>query len=321
LFRALPSHLNCAPVSPAMSVAQLTLPMFLGTVLNWALFGTLLVQVYIYFSVFPKDRTWLKLLVIAIVVLEVVETFAGLRDMIKIFGTGYGSMDALDNVGWAWFSVPVMGSIIACMCQTFFGWRIYIIGHNPFVFALIILVSTIQLGAGIWTGVNICIAKKFSLLQSHNLIPTVTWLAATSFADLLIVFGTAFYLVKSRDPEFTSARTNSLVSRLVMITAETGVLCALFAIVDLYLFATYKGTNYHLALCIELSKIYSNSILLIFNSRGHMGHRCTHNDDFSVNIMFTTPGQTTLSDIGLGEHTFRTQNDQGKRDVVHSSMP
>jgi hypothetical protein len=47
------------------------------------------------------------------------------------------------------------------------------------------------------------------------------------------------------------------------MTAETGVLCALFALVDLYLFATYKGTNYHLALCIELSKIYSNSILLV----------------------------------------------------------
>jgi hypothetical protein len=41
-----------------------------------------------------------------------------------------------------------------------------------------------------------------------------------------------------------------------------------FVLVDIYLFASYKGTNYHLAVCIELSKIYSNSILLVHFSFG-----------------------------------------------------
>ncbi|KAJ7932659.1 hypothetical protein B0H13DRAFT_2307341 [Mycena leptocephala] len=293
------------------SIARLTLPMFLGTVVNAGLFATLLVQVYIYFAVFPNDRTWWKLLVVFILFLEVVETVASIRDMIHIFGAGWGNMDALDNVGWAWFSVPVMGSIISAVCQTFFGWRIYIIGKNPFVFALVIIISVVQLGAGIWTGVNICIATKFSLLQAHNLAPTATWLATTSAADLLIVLATIFYLRRSSDPQFTSAKTNSVVLRIITMTAETGVLCALFALVDLYLFATYKGTNYHLALCIELSKIYSNSILLIFNSRAHMGHGCTRADNYSVNInslIFRTRVQTGLSDLELGEN-IPSQND------------
>ncbi|KAJ6567047.1 hypothetical protein B0H19DRAFT_1139243 [Mycena capillaripes] len=51
---------------------------------------------------------------------------------------------------------------------------------------------------------------------------------------------------------------------------ETGLLCALFAIIDLFLFATYKGTNYHLSICIELSKVYSNSMLTILNSRAQI---------------------------------------------------
>lgn len=41
-----------------------------------------------------------------------------------------------------------------------------------------------------------------------------------------------------------------------------------FVLVDIYLFASYKGTNYHLSVCIELSKIYSNSILLVRFSFG-----------------------------------------------------
>ncbi|KAF8191617.1 hypothetical protein K438DRAFT_1721110 [Mycena galopus ATCC 62051] len=272
-----------------MSVAQFTLPLLIGTILNWGLFGALLVQVYIYFSVFAKDRPWPKLIVVLIVVLEVIETFSSFRDMVEIFGTGWGNPDALDNVGWAWFSVPVMGSIIAFICQTFYGWRIYIIGQNSSFFALITLVSTVQLAAGIWTGVEICMAKRFSLLQSHNLMSTATWLATTSAADLLIVFATIFYLRKAAGTEFTSAKTKSNISRIIMVTAETGVLCAVFALFDLFLFVSYKGTNYHLSLCLELSKIYSNSILLIFNSRAHMGHGCSYTtSSYSVELSSAT---------------------------------
>jgi hypothetical protein len=50
------------------------------------------------------------------------------------------------------------------------------------------------------------------------------------------------------------------------------VLCALFALVNLYLFVTYSGNNYHLGICIYLSKVYSNSMMIILNSRAHIGH-------------------------------------------------
>jgi len=271
------------------SVVPLTLPMLIGTLLNWALFGALLVQAYIYFSIFRReDRASLQFIVILVLSLEVVETLSSTHDMILVFGTGWGNKDTLDSVGWAWFSVPVMGSIIAFVCQVFYGWRIYKIGKSPSASALVTLVSLVQLGAGIWTGVEICKAGRFSLLQSENLPATATWLATTSLADLLIVCATVFFLRKERpDPEFTSNKTNSIISRIIVITAQTGTLCMLFALVDLFLFAKYKGTNYHLSVCIELSKIYSNSILLIFNSRAHMGYEChltTNNNSYSVSL-------------------------------------
>ncbi|KAJ7253315.1 hypothetical protein B0H12DRAFT_1051085 [Mycena haematopus] len=305
-----------------MSVAQFTLPMFIGTILSWALFGILLVQVYIYFSVFRKDPAWLKLIIIFVVCLEVLETLTSTRDMTHVFGTGWGNRDALDDVGWAWFSAPVMGSIsefliylwpyrddmslVAFVCQVFYGWRIYNIGKSRLSsasFATIALVASVQLAAGIWTGVEICRAGKFSLFQSQNLRPTATWLAMTSVSDLLIVCCTIFFLRNSTDPEFTSKRTNSLVSRLILITVQTGGMCMLFALVNLFLFVTYKGTNYHLAVCIELSKIYSNSILLILNSRAHMGHECNYATNYSVNLSSdefrTKMSSATAREIGV----------------------
>ncbi|KAJ7499283.1 hypothetical protein FB451DRAFT_1428674 [Mycena latifolia] len=261
-------------------IGKLTIPvvryfsvdLFVGTLLSWALFGVLCVQVGIYFTAFPKDRPYSKILVLLVFVLEILATLANTRDTIRIFGAGWGNMDILDEVGWAWFSTPIIGSISAAVGQGFFARRIYIIGQNVYIPALIIALTALQLGAGIWSGIEICLARRFShlQLQNTNVKPTDTWLAATSACDLLVVSGMSFYLLKSRNPDFRY--TNAIVSRIVRMTVETGLLCAVFAIVDFYLFTKCKGTNYHLALCIGLSKVYSNSILLILNSRAHITH-------------------------------------------------
>ncbi|KAJ7090410.1 hypothetical protein B0H15DRAFT_930515 [Mycena belliarum] len=262
--------------------APLTIPLFIGTIINWALLGALVVQLYLYFVAFPKDTRFAKGLVAAIAVAEFLETMGNSRDMIRTFGTGWGNPKVLDTVGWAWFTVPVLGSAIASAGQLFFAWRIYVISRSVFVPIVIAGVSAVQLGAGIWTGVLISRAQRFSLLQFRVLKPPVAWLAATALADLIIVAGTIYYLSKARDPDF-SRSTNALLHRIIKITVETGLLCALFAIVDLALFIKYDGNNFHLAVCVWLSKVYSNSILVILNSRAAIGH-AQQTDTHNLNL-------------------------------------
>ncbi|KAJ7118906.1 hypothetical protein C8R44DRAFT_878439 [Mycena epipterygia] len=263
-------------------IGQLTIPLFIGTVLNWALLGALVVQAcklphYIYFLAFPNDRPFSKILVVSILVAELLQTLGDSRDTIRVFGAGWGNPEILDEVGWAWFSVPVLGSIIACAGQIFFAWRIYIIGNNSVYIPIVIaIVTAVQLGAGVWTGVDISRAREFSVLQFHLLSPPIVWLAGTALADLIIVSATLFYLVKARQPGFRTS-TYALLSRIIKVIVETGLLCAVFALVNLYLYLAYKGNNYHLAVCIWLSKVYSNSIILILNSRAHIGHASPSN--------------------------------------------
>ncbi|KAJ6606306.1 hypothetical protein DFH09DRAFT_1119782 [Mycena vulgaris] len=217
---------------------------FIGTVLNWALLGALVVQVYIYFLAFPNDRRVTKILVAFICVAETLQTLGDSRDTIRSFGAG----------------VPVLGSTIAAVGQIFFAWRIWIIGKSLWVPGVITAVTTVQLGAGIWTGVEIAQARQFSRLSFSLLKPPVAWLAATAASDLLI----------AREPGFRSS-THALLGRIIKVTVETGLLCAIFAGVDLYLFVAFDGNNYHLATCIWLSKVYSNSIMIL-NSRAYIGH-------------------------------------------------
>ncbi|KAJ7118907.1 hypothetical protein C8R44DRAFT_854007 [Mycena epipterygia] len=314
-------------------IGQLTIPLFIGTVLNWALLGALVVQVYIYFLAFPNDRPFVKILIASIFVAELLQTLGDSRDILRAFGAGWGNPEVLDEVGWAWFSVPVLGSIIACAGQMFFAWRIYIIANNSACIpAVIATVTVVQLGAGIWSGVNISRAGKFSLLEFDRLSTPVVrvrlrtspadansayfqvWLAGTALADLIIVSATLFYLIKARQPMFRTS-TYAVLSRIIQVTVETGLLCAVFAIVDLYLYVTFKGNNYHLAVCIWLSKVYSNSIILILNSRAHIGHASPSNSAGSKTesmVFHRTGNATSTFRVTSGIDDFGSQSDHDK---------
>ena len=69
-----------------------------------------------------------------------------------------------------------------------------------------------------------------------------------------------YYLNQSRTG-FRS--TNVILAKFVRLTIETGTICATFAVLDLVFFLVYQHNNYHLAPSIALSKLYSNSLLVV----------------------------------------------------------
>ncbi|KAF8198722.1 hypothetical protein K438DRAFT_1583817 [Mycena galopus ATCC 62051] len=164
------------------------------------------------------------------------ETLGDSGDTIEIFGAGWGDLEGLDEVHWAWLSVPILGSTVACVCQLFFAWRISVIGNTWYIPSLITAITAFQWGGGIWTGVDIVRTKFFSQLQEEHLKAPIAWLSATAVADLIIVAATLYYIMKARNREFQFRSTNIALSRIIRVTVETGMLCALFAIVSLVLF-------------------------------------------------------------------------------------
>ncbi|KAJ7874969.1 hypothetical protein B0H14DRAFT_2716899 [Mycena olivaceomarginata] len=289
-----------------LEVGKLTIPLFIGTILNWSLLGALAVQVYLYLLAFPKDRAINKLVVTFIIVAEVMQTIGDTRDTIETFGAGWGDFEGLDEVRWAWFSVPILGSLIACVGQLFFAWRISIIGNTWYIPCLITAITIFQLGGGIWTGVDIIRAGRFSRLQAEHLRPPIAWLSATAAADLIIVAATLYYIIKSKDREFDFRATNIMLSRIIKVSVETGVLCAVFAILDLSIFVKFDGNNYHLAVCIWLSKVYSNSIMVILNSRAYIGHEVppnasrAHMSDMVFQSIGPGPASAVHVSMGMG---------------------
>ncbi|KAJ6493038.1 hypothetical protein C8R45DRAFT_927833 [Mycena sanguinolenta] len=268
------------PTSFLSEVGKLTIPLFVGAVMNWALLGTLAVQMYIhiYYLAFPKDRLSSKAVVAFVVVAEIVQTLGCSQDSIRIFGAGRGNPQVLEDIGWEWFNVPILSSLSKQFTSLFrissdAGPRWLLIQSRVWVPIIIAVAcsqlqqaTTVQLGAGIWTTADMHRREDFS---EDQLIkpPAEAWLAATAAFDLIIVAGMVFHLLKAREPEFTR-RIKATLSRII----KASVFCAVTALVVLTLFVALNGNNYHLGVCIWLSKVYSNSMMIILNSRAHIGH-------------------------------------------------
>ncbi|EEB96118.1 hypothetical protein MPER_04802 [Moniliophthora perniciosa FA553] len=66
--------------------------------------------------------------------------------------------------------------------------------------------------------------------------------------------------------------TRDLVRRIIRLTMETGSLTAAVALVDLLLFLVFPNDDFHIVPALTLAKLYSNSLLVVFNSRLRIPH-------------------------------------------------
>ncbi|KAF4571674.1 hypothetical protein EYR36_009017 [Pleurotus pulmonarius] len=249
-------------------IAELTIGCLLGHFFNWGLFGALAVQTYVYYLAFPNDRRWPKAIVLGVFVIEVLQTVLATRDAFRNFATGWGNIEDLEEVGWLWFSVPVLGAIISCTSQIFFAWRIWILSSkNLWLPGIIAFLSILQGVAGTWSGIYSHFIGNFANVPVHTRNTTIVWLGGTALCDVLIAGSMLYYLNISR----TGFRqTNVLLSKIIRVIVETGLICATFAVLDLALFLAFQSNNFHLAPSIALSKLYSNSLLVVLNARVRM---------------------------------------------------
>ncbi|KAF9028813.1 hypothetical protein BDZ89DRAFT_1065912 [Hymenopellis radicata] len=246
-------------------IGELTVPMLIGHFFNLILFGVLCVQVFIYFQAFLKDRLWSKCYVAWICFIEILQTILVVIDGIRVFGNGWGDAHALADVGLIWLSVPAMTGIsISFTAQIFFIWRIRVLSQARMIPAAAFLVSVVQCVAAIWTGIRAHQIDNFALIQSQTFSHTSVWLGGSATADLIIAGSLVFYMRKSQS---TGLASNAMYVKIIRLIIESGSLCALVAVADLGLFLGYQHTNYHLAPAITLSKLYSNSLLAVLNSR------------------------------------------------------
>ncbi|KAG7097842.1 hypothetical protein E1B28_005157 [Marasmius oreades] len=237
-------------------------PFLLGYLLNYGLYGVLTVQVYVYYTAFPNDRTAVKAIVFGVFLLETIQLVMITYDAFQNFVYGFGRPGAFNELNLLSFDVCIIGGAVAFLVQTFFAYRIFLLSKSKLLTGVIVLISLMQLGGAIATAAldeTVSVLTKFR----GNFISACFWLAGSAVCDIVIAVSMT-YVLSRYDVSFGDTR--NLVRRVIRLTMETGSLTATIATLDLILFLS-SNSLYHVTPALTLAKLYSNSMMVIFNSR------------------------------------------------------
>ncbi|KAF9461106.1 hypothetical protein BDZ94DRAFT_858982 [Collybia nuda] len=245
-------------------VNKSTAPLLIGYILNWGLYGGLCVQSYYYYVAFPKDRLVLKCLVYGLLLVETAQSILIAHDIFTIFSTGYGNIAVLIDPQLSWLSVPIMTGIVSCTVQIYFSHRIHIISGSQLARIIIILLALMQGIAAIVGGAQLLISNDLTKVQVKAHTSTTIWLVGSAVCDIIIAVFMVFFLSR-RATGFKATQT--LITKVMRLTIETGSLTATVAIIDVILFLAFPESNFHVAPAFILGKLYSNTLVTTLNSR------------------------------------------------------
>ncbi|PPQ98166.1 hypothetical protein CVT26_003212 [Gymnopilus dilepis] len=276
--------------SPVIPGIQATAgPFLLGYVFNWGLYGALSVQVYMYYMSFSNDRFHAKALVFGLYLLETAQTIISTHDMFRTFAIGFGDPLQLRSTQLDWLTVPLIGGIVSCTVQIFYAYRISILSRSKVIAAIIVVIALTQGAAAITQGVQAAIIGDFTKLRSEAFVSVSLWLSGSVLCDIMIAVIMSYYLSRSNS---SVKATRVLVNRLIRLTIETGSLTAVVAVVDIILFFAFPLNNYFFTPSIALAKLYTNTLVFIFNSRAVHGRELDHqpSDFITLKASRANPG-------------------------------
>ncbi|KAK0215455.1 hypothetical protein IW262DRAFT_218843 [Armillaria fumosa] len=274
------------PVPAGNPIERVSGPMIVGYLLHWGLFGTLSIQLYLYYLAFPMDRQFVKSLVYGIYILELVQTILIAHDAFAVFGYGFGDLEAITEMHFNSLTDPFMIAIAAFVGQVFYAYRIYILSRSRIVPAVIFCLSFTSAVASIITGVDYFQAGD--LLKVDKRMTSIfggILCGGSALCDIAIALCMTYYLTRSQTG---FRRTQILVTKITRLTIETGSATAIANLVAIILFLAFPRQIFYMAPSLVISKLYANSIYMVLNSRIQiMGGRNTYRSSSDLEITTT----------------------------------
>lgn len=268
-------------------------PRLFGYLFHWGLFGILAVQVYLYYLAFPNDPLRNKVMVYTVVVLEILQAIIITRSAYHVFGVGYGNFSFFNHVELSWLDVPVITGIVAFIAEAFYAYRIRVLSQSNWIALVILFFAIFQLGGAFACAVILKRAILFTdLLGRSYSIAAGVWNGGSAVCDVIIAVAMTYYL-SIRSSEATET-TRAGIRRVMRLVIETGTITAAVAILNLVLL-NINGTSYYLCPSEILGKIYSNSMMVVLNSRMKIGAEASAMSETSQQSSTFKRSRTTMN--------------------------
>ncbi|KAJ6580119.1 hypothetical protein DFH09DRAFT_1310066 [Mycena vulgaris] len=309
---------SASALPPGYQVVEFSGPLLIGAMLNWGLFGTLFVQVYLFYQAFPNDSLLTKWLVYILFTINIVQTILIIHAAFATFGYGFGDVSTVTKLSLNWFTIPIIAGLVAFIGQSFYAYRIYVLSKSWFIPVFIVTLSlTSAVGAFLCSGFGLEVMTTASLTTPKTTVASGVWLGGACASDIIITGCMAYYL-STVDSAFR--RTRVFLSKLIRLTIETGSVTALVTLTALALFYAFPNRNYDLVPGLIIPTLYANTILAILNARIRIvGGRGTYVSSMDMMVTPTfihTTGTNAVATNGGSAHRISiAPQDSSERDL------
>ncbi|KAI0744338.1 hypothetical protein C8Q80DRAFT_891490 [Daedaleopsis nitida] len=243
--------------------------LFVGMVCGLIIYGLTLLQTYRYFRLYPNDRPVLFWLVIVIWALETFHTLLTVEACYWHLITNYFNPLSLLEGHWSTrLMVPTTG-LLLIVSQTFYARRVWYVGPQcRYIVGVVGCIMVTLAGFMIATTVE---SFRLSLHDFQH----ISWLVSAmvglgALADAILTVTLITILMRRRTG---AKRTDSTIDILVLYAINTGFLSFIFAFLTFLFAIILPGNLIYIGFSIVSSKLYSNCVLAVLNSRRALSTR------------------------------------------------
>lgn len=273
----------------------------IGVVVSATLYGVTCVQTWYYFSRYPSDPWYIKLLVGAVLASDSIHQALITHTVYTYLVTDFGIAADLGTLVWSLIVEVLFNGLTALMVQSFLTMRVYRLSNKSIIATL----SVLSLVFGEFILVVIYVAKAINMttfVELGTLKPlsmSVNALAAAG--DVLIAVFLCTLLQQSRTG---FRRSDTMINKLILFSINTGLLTSICAVMSLISITVWDGTFIYIAFYFCLGRLYCNSLLATLNAR-----KSLRGDSRDENMSLSLQGiQKTSNSINVGTSQRRLPN-------------
>jgi len=251
------------PSSRLADIAKITGPLLFGSITNWALYGVLCVQIYVYSYNFPQDKPTVKFIAYFVFVMETVQTALTGADIYYWFVEGFGDMGRLMESHFTPIDLAIIHVIVVPVIKGYFCFRIWTLNKRSLTLCMVIAFFTVGSTVGLaWAGIVVLRSGMFSGTPAATVF---IWSISSALSDILITIAMVSLLARARSEG--GQFSNFVMLRLVRLSIETNAVTTAVAIMMVVLYASLPDNMYFMFPAGFVGKLYSVTLFVSLNNR------------------------------------------------------
>ncbi|KAJ3931827.1 MAG: hypothetical protein NXY57DRAFT_1005729 [Lentinula lateritia] len=241
-----------------------------GSFIVILLFGIFIVQVYLYYKGYPKDKLLLKILVAFVCICELAHTICVTSGVYIMLITFYGHPETLSKFPLPFDLTVAFAAPVTAVVQAFYILRIYRflnVLYIPIVLWVLCFLRFVSSYAAVGFVIEAVSVTMFEL--RWNWLFTVNFVVG-AFVDVAVAGILVFKLWRERREAMKS--TVKLLDRLIRWTLQTGLVTSVVAVLVVIFLQVMENNLIWITTYTCLAKVYSNSLMAGLNARNNLRH-------------------------------------------------